>query len=117
MNEWHDAGSLADLTRDGRLIARIAGREIGVLLLPGGGVRAVRNRCPHHGAPLCVGTVRRREQADLPELYRDPGPVVLRCPWHGWEFRVDDGSCPEDSRMRVATYDARVDGDRVLVSA
>ena len=50
MSEWTDVGALADLERDGRLVARAGGREVGVVRDPStGGLHAVRNRCPHHG--------------------------------------------------------------------
>jgi nitrite reductase (NADH) small subunit len=42
---------------------------------------------------------------------------VLHCPWHGWRFELDSGRCPEDPRMRVAVYDARIERGRVLVLA
>jgi nitrite reductase (NADH) small subunit len=114
---WHDVGAEDDLRRDGRLLARIGGREVGVLLdVETGAARAFRNRCPHHGAPLCEGTVRPR-LGGAPGRYRLEGGAVLHCPWHGWQFELDSGRCPEDPRMRVAVYDARIESGRVLVLA
>ena len=115
MSEWADIGSVEQVERDGRVIARIGGREIGVLDVSGE-LRAIRNRCPHHGAPLCLGTVRTRE-AGVPGRYEPGGRTVLRCPWHGWEFDLATGRCPEDPSIRVATYDVRVVGDCVQVLA
>jgi nitrite reductase (NADH) small subunit len=40
---------------------------------------------------------------------------VLHCPWHGWQFELDSGRCPDDPRMRVAVYQARIAHGRVLV--
>ncbi|HET6849362.1 MAG TPA: Rieske (2Fe-2S) protein [Gaiellales bacterium] len=113
---WHDVGSEADLRRSGRLLARIGGREVGVLLDDDGAARAFRNRCPHHGAPLCEGVVRPR-LAGTPGAYRLDGTAVLHCPWHGWQFDLRSGHCPEDARMRVAVYEARIEAGRVLVHA
>jgi len=57
--DWHDVGALDELRGAGGVVVRIGGREIGVLADPvTGDVHAVRNRCPHHGAPLCRGTCR-----------------------------------------------------------
>ncbi len=112
---WHDGGGCTDLERDGRLIARISGREIGVLLdRATGDVHAVRNRCPHHGAPICLGAVRERS-AGAPGRYELDGRRVLHCPWHGWEFDLESGRCPEDGSMRVAVYPVRLEAGRVLV--
>jgi nitrite reductase (NADH) small subunit len=114
MSEWHDVGSLAEQEREGRLIARIAGREVGVVLV-GGEPRGIRNRCPHHGGPLCLGTV-------VTRLRGEPGRYALadhalRCPWHGWEFDPDSGVCLDDQSMRVAVYPAEVADGRVRVQA
>ena len=115
MSEWADVGSAADLDRDGRVIARIGGREIGVLRV-NGELRGVRNRCPHHGGPLCLGTVRARVEGE-PGAYALAGTHVLRCPWHGWEFDPESGRCLDDDSMRVAVYPAKVEDGRVLVRA
>jgi 3-phenylpropionate/trans-cinnamate dioxygenase ferredoxin subunit len=113
---WHDVCSLDELAARGRVLARLGGREIGVVLDGAGRPHALRNRCPHHGAPLCLGRVRLREQG-TPGSYAPAAQEVLRCPWHGWEFELESGRCPEDPAMRVAVYAVRVDDGRVLVEA
>lgn len=113
MNNWRDIGTVEQLERDGRLIARVGGREIGVVSTPDG-PRAVRNRCPHQGGALCLGTVAERLVGN-PGHYQLGGTTMLRCPWHGWEFSVESGLCADDPSKRVATYRVRVDDGRVLV--
>jgi nitrite reductase (NADH) small subunit len=115
--EWRDVGSLADLDRDGRIVARVGGREVGAVRDPEtGSLHGVRNRCPHHGGPLCLGVVRDR-LGGAPGSYELTGRRVLRCPWHGWEFDLETGVCLDDPAVRAAVYPARVDGDRVVVRA
>ena len=117
MSEWHDVGSAGDLDARGLLLVRVGGREIGVLRdRATGAVHAVRNRCPHHGAPLCLGTVRDR-LGGRPAQYLVAGERVLHCPWHGWEFDLDSGRCPDDERMRVAVYPVKIESGRVLIDA
>ena len=114
---WHEVGTLAQLETDGVILARIGGREIGVLLdRETGRLHAVRNRCPHHGAPLCLGTPRTRLEG-RPGGYRLSGSRVLHCPWHGWQFDLETGRSPDDRGMRVAVYETRVEAERVLVLA
>jgi nitrite reductase/ring-hydroxylating ferredoxin subunit len=108
--------SVEELAAAGRVVARIGGREIGVVLDRDGGAHALRNRCPHSGAPLCLGRVRERERGE-PGCYVAGDGQVLRCPWHGWEFDLESGRCPEDPSMRVAVYAVRVEAGRVLVEA
>jgi nitrite reductase/ring-hydroxylating ferredoxin subunit len=115
VTEWHDVGSVAELDQAGRLVVRIGGREVGVVVVDGQ-LRGVRNRCPHHGGPLCLGTVRARETG-APGRYELAGRSILRCPWHGWEFDPVTGACLDDPSMRVAVYPARAADGRVLVQA
>ena len=112
---WHDVGALAELERTGRVVAVVAGRSVGVVRAPDGSLHGVRDRCPHHGAPLCRGVVQRRTLG-TPGRYELGDRLVLRCPWHGWEFDLETGTCPEDARMRVAVYPSRIVGDRVEVA-
>jgi len=113
LSDWVDVGSAADLESAGRLVTRIGGREVGVLLDPADGrVRGVRNRCPHHGAPLCLGRIRDRETG-APGRYELSGRRVLRCPWHGWEFDLETGRCVDEPSLRTAVYEAQVVDGRV----
>jgi nitrite reductase/ring-hydroxylating ferredoxin subunit len=110
---WHDVDSVGELERDGHVVARVGGREVGVVAA-GGALRGVRNRCPHHGGPLCLGTVEER-LAGKPGGYDLSGITVLRCPWHGWEFDPATGACLDDPKVRVAVYPATSEDGRVLV--
>jgi nitrite reductase/ring-hydroxylating ferredoxin subunit len=117
VSSWVDVGSLDELRVSGRLVARVSGREVGVVLDPDdGSVHGIRNRCPHHGAPLCLGRVRERE-GGRPGRYELSGRRVLRCPWHGWEFDVEDGRCVDEPSLRAAVYRAVVEDGRVRVFA
>lgn len=117
MKEWRDVASLDQLVQDGRVIVRVGGREIGVFLDRSNGTfRALRNRCPHVGSPLCRGTLRRRERG-TPGAYLFGDQEVLRCPHHGWEFDVETGLCIEDPTMRVAVYAVRTVNTRVEILA
>lgn len=117
MSDWVDVGSVADLERDGRVVARVGGREVGVVRDPAtGDLHGIRNRCPHHGGPLCLGTVEERVSG-APGRYAMAGRHVLRCPWHGWEFDLATGQCVDEPTLRAAVYPARVQDGRVLVEA
>jgi nitrite reductase/ring-hydroxylating ferredoxin subunit len=105
---WVEVGSLAELRTAGRLVARVAGREVGVLWdAELGTAHGIRNRCPHSGAPLCLGRVRSRESG-LPGAYALSGQRVLRCPWHGWEFDLETGGCLDDATLRAAVYPVEI---------
>ena len=102
-----------------RAIVRLGGREIGVFHTSAG-LFALRNSCPHQGAPLCLGTVTGTTLPSAPGAYVwGMEGQVLRCPWHGWEFDLETGVGLYDPyrRERVATYDVHIeDGEVVLVA-
>jgi nitrite reductase (NADH) small subunit len=117
MTDWHDIGAVAELQRHGHIVARVGGREIGVVRDPAtGSVHGVRNRCPHHGGPLCLGTVEERMEGALGR-YVLAGRRILRCPWHGWEFDLETGVCLDDPSLRAAVYAVEVADGRVRLRA
>lgn len=91
--------SLAELRRDGRRAVQLDGREL-ALFLVGDEVRCLDGICPHEGGPMAEG---------------DVVDGTVRCPWHGWSFRCDDGRSADGNGCSLRTYPVRIEGDRVLV--
>lgn len=77
LDDWHAVATSAEVA-DGRLVAANLLEEDILLWRGGDGVRAWRDRCPHRGARLSLGTLR--------------AEGVLQCPYHGWQFGAD-GRC------------------------
>ncbi|WP_051415518.1 Rieske 2Fe-2S domain-containing protein [Nocardiopsis sp. CNT312] len=98
--QWSDLGAL-DGFADGELgQAWVNGTPI-VVVRSGATVRALIGTCPHRGAPLAEGTL---------------AHGCLRCPWHGSEFRVDDGSVVHGpATAALESLEAAVVGGRVRV--
>ncbi|HEY1775323.1 MAG TPA: Rieske 2Fe-2S domain-containing protein [Solirubrobacteraceae bacterium] len=94
----------SDLPEGSKRIVTVARRSIGVMRLRGR-LYALRNICPHHGAPLCEGTVNGTTTASgAYEYVFDPDALVMRCPWHGYEFELTSGVALVDEGLRVRTY-------------
>jgi 3-phenylpropionate/trans-cinnamate dioxygenase ferredoxin subunit len=104
-----------------RRVVEVAGRSIGIFNIRGE-FFALRNSCPHQGAPLCLGLILGRVSADRPyALAYDDDHEVIKCPWHGWEFDLRTGrSVFNPHRVRVRAYEVTVemptvdDGDPVI---
>lgn len=94
----------------GRKIVTVAGRSVGVFNIDGE-FFAVLNRCPHQGGPLCEGKLWSRLHAPMPGVYAYGGEgLLVRCPWHGWEFDVRTGqSWFDPDRMRVRRFPVTVE--------
>jgi nitrite reductase/ring-hydroxylating ferredoxin subunit len=91
--------------------------EVGVYRLEDGTLRAVRNACPHKGAPICRGSVGGTWPPSAPGTleYAHDGEI-LSCPWHGREYDLRSGReiyQPAPTRLRL--YRIEVDDDAVVV--
>ena len=107
----HPVCLVSELPPGSRRIVEIGGREIGVFRLADGRYCALRNRCPHRGAPLCAGRTMGLLTADRPyQPVLEREGEILRCPWHGWEFDLTTGRSvfmPEE--VRVKSYPVGVE--------
>jgi nitrite reductase (NADH) small subunit len=106
----HVVGTTAEIGPGQRKIVDVEGVSIGVFNVHGT-YFALRNRCPHQGAPLCRGSLKGTALPSLPGeyLWAREGEI-LRCPWHGWEFDVTTGrSICNPHRVRVRAYEVTVD--------
>ena len=61
---------------------------------------AVSNVCQHQNGPLGEGRVI---------------DGLITCPWHGYQYRPEDGCSPPPFNEKIKTYRLAVDGDRVLL--
>jgi 3-phenylpropionate/trans-cinnamate dioxygenase ferredoxin subunit len=106
----HVVGRISELPPGERKIVEVEGRSIGVFNVHGQ-LYALRNRCPHQAAPLCLGAIKGMTLPGKPGEYiwaREG--EILRCPWHGWEFDITTGrSIFNPHRTRVKTYEVTVE--------
>ena len=103
-------GKVSELPPGERKIVEVQGRSIGVFNVHGT-YYALRNSCPHQGAPLCLGAITGMAMPSKPgEYVWTREGEILRCPWHGWEFDVTSGrSVCNPHRTRVKTYEVTVE--------
>ncbi len=92
--------------------------EIGVVRLASGAVHAVRNRCPHKGAPICKGILGGTwPPSRVGELEFERDGEVLTCPWHGYEYDLSTGLELYQARpTRLRKYEVAVEDDAVFVT-
>ena len=76
-----------------------AGERIAVFR-EGAKIYAVANACRHQGGPLGEGRIL-------------DGCIV--CPWHGFQYRPEDGCSPPPFTEKIPTYRTRITGGRVFV--
>lgn len=112
----HRVCSTGELPPGSHAIFSAGGRSIGVFNVDGE-FHALLNRCPHGGAPLCLGTVGGMSEATHPtaDITWSREGEILRCPWHGWEFEIASGRTVTDPPLRVKTFRVFVENDEILV--
>lgn len=65
-----------------------------------GRLSAVSHLCAHQNGPLGEGRI---------------VDGCITCPWHGYQYRPEDGCSPPPFTERVATYNLRLDGPMLLL--
>ncbi len=110
-----DVGAVSDFEDRRVRIVKAQGREVGVLRWRDR-FFAVHNRCPHQKGPVCLGIVSGRLMGAAPgSMDVDDEAPVLACPWHGWEFELQNGRALWDQSYAVRVYPVSVRDGRVLV--
>lgn len=109
--------TLEDVPDDRFLIVDVEGTEVGVIR-DGDELFAMRNLCPHHGAPLCRGRVTGTMLPSAPgDLAYGMDRRVVSCPWHQYEFDLRSGRpIFTNVRGRARTYSVSVVDDDVYVA-
>ncbi len=98
---WIDAGTPDSIPLDrARIIDTATGERLAVFR-HAGGVSCVTNVCAHQGGPLGEGRVI---------------DGCITCPWHGWQYRPEDGCAPPPFVEKIATHQVRVVAGRVMVN-
>ena len=95
----HDICAEAEIPEGAGACFSAGGRRL-ALFRAAGKLYAMDDTCPHAGGPLSEGAV-------------EEGLVT--CPWHGWQFRSDDGSNPRIPASKVRVYPVKTEDGRVFV--
>ena len=99
-----DVCAVSDIPLDRARIFLLSGERVAVFRYRSedGGERiaAVSNVCQHQNGPLGEGRV---------------VDGCITCPWHGYQYRPEDGCSPPPFTETIPTFNVRVKRDRVLV--
>ena len=102
MNEsWFDVGAVDEIVNYRAKVVSLPGRERVAVFRYDGKISAVTNVCVHQRGPLGEGKVL---------------DGCITCPWHGWDYRAEDGCAPPPFTEKIATYQTRVEGRRILLN-
>jgi nitrite reductase/ring-hydroxylating ferredoxin subunit/DMSO/TMAO reductase YedYZ heme-binding membrane subunit len=97
---WLDAGPVAAIEEDHGIVVTPPNAEPIAIFRHAGRLSAVTNLCAHQNGPLGEGRVI---------------DGCITCPWHGYQYRFEDGRAPPPFTETLATFNLRVVDGRVLV--
>jgi nitrite reductase/ring-hydroxylating ferredoxin subunit/DMSO/TMAO reductase YedYZ heme-binding membrane subunit len=97
---WLDAGPVDAIAEGRGIVLRPPQGEAVAVFRDGGRIAALSNVCAHQNGPLGEGRV---------------VDGCVTCPWHGFQYRLEDGCAPPPYTERIATYRVRIEAGRVWV--
>jgi methionine sulfoxide reductase heme-binding subunit len=98
--DWLLVGPAQEIPENRARIVEPVGAERIAVFRYDGKVAAVSNVCRHQGAPLGEGQVI---------------DGCITCPWHGYQYRPEDGCSPAPFTDQIATYQTRIEQGIVFV--
>ncbi len=101
VGEWVDVGAPGEIPEKRAKVVALGGERVAVFRYDGK-VSAVSNLCAHQNGPLGEGQIQ---------------DGCITCPWHGYQYRPEDGCSPPPFTEKVATYRVRLEQGRVLVDS
>ena len=90
---------VSDIAEKCAKVVSLSGERIAVFRYDGK-VSAVSNVCRHQNGPLGEGRII---------------DGCITCPWHGYQYRPENGSAPPPFQEKVPTFQVKVVGETVLV--
>ncbi|MEM8756555.1 MAG: Rieske 2Fe-2S domain-containing protein [Planctomycetota bacterium] len=99
---WVDALAAEEIRPDRAAIVTLPGGDSVAVFRHNDRFSAISNVCTHQGGPLGEGQI---------------VDGCVTCPWHGYQYRAEDGCSPPPYTERLPTYDLRVEGDRIHIRA
>jgi nitrite reductase/ring-hydroxylating ferredoxin subunit/DMSO/TMAO reductase YedYZ heme-binding membrane subunit len=97
---WIVVGPPASIPDKGALIVTAPGKERIAVFRDGDRVGALTNLCAHQNGPIGEGRI-------------IDGCVT--CPWHGYQYRLEDGCAPPPFTEKLVTYRVRLNSGMVEV--
>ena len=75
---------------------------VAIFLETDGTYLAIDDLCPHMGASLASGHF---------------SEGIVTCPWHGWSFDARDGAWCDNRRLKIDTFEVRIQNNEIQLAA
>ncbi|MEO0554038.1 MAG: Rieske 2Fe-2S domain-containing protein [Bacteroidota bacterium] len=98
-SEFVRACNTSEIKENRAKIVTISGERVAIFKY-NGKLSAVNNFCRHQGGPLGEGKII---------------DGCITCPWHGYQYRPEDGQSPPPFTEKVETFHLKLEGDQVWI--
>jgi nitrite reductase/ring-hydroxylating ferredoxin subunit/DMSO/TMAO reductase YedYZ heme-binding membrane subunit len=98
--DWIEVCAVDDITEGHGKTVRLPTGERAAVFRNGNEISAISNVCAHQGGPLGEGRI--------------IGGCVT-CPWHGYQYRANDGCAPPPFTEKLPTYLLRIRAGRIEI--
>lgn len=98
---WLPVGGWGDIEDQRAVVVHIHGDERAAVFRNGQSLSAVSNACAHQNGPLGEGRII---------------DGCITCPWHGFQYRAEDGCAPAPFTEKIPTYALRAEGGIVYLN-
>jgi sulfoxide reductase heme-binding subunit YedZ len=99
---WIDIGDWKAIGNNRAKTIQIgSGERVAIFRYDNNKLAAISNVCQHQNGPLGEGCII---------------DGLITCPWHGYQYRPEDGRSPAPFTERVATYELKMDLDKVMLN-
>lgn len=99
--DWIDLGDCSNIPDSRAKAVCLEGQPRIAIYRNGDAISAVRSVCAHQGGPLAEGKIL---------------DGCITCPWHGWQYRPEDGQSPPPFAEKIVTYRLRNKGGRIQLN-
>lgn len=100
--DWVDVGDWKDIENDhGKCVSINNDERVAIFRYDSNKLAAIGNACQHQNGPLAEGRVI---------------DGLITCPWHGYQYRPEDGRSPPPFTEMVATYELKVTNGRIMLN-
>src|SRR4051812_29133486 len=99
MSEFVSVCKRSDIPTGGSKTVAVEGKLIAIFD-DRGTLCAIGDGCPPMGALLGAGEL-------------EDG--IVTCPWHGWRFKVCDGTWADNPKIKIPSFEVRIEGEDVQV--
>lgn len=96
---WIDVCAVTEIPEKYAHVAVVGGERVAIFKYDGK-LSAVSNVCRHQNGPLGEGKII---------------DGCITCPWHGYQYKPEDGTSPPPFSEKVATFRLKLSGGRVYV--